>query len=148
MCEHVRFTGVCCGSQVREVFDSEGSEQHVLVVYCPLATPIRFELIVRVPLRDDGSVGVGVAEKVPPTHRLAPTQWRRGCRGGLRDHAGAGKRVNSRLVKGAGSGNAGAGGTVGGAGGRELTGAASPAAVSQAGLRAPAMEGERDQESA
>lgn len=41
-----------------------------------------------------------------------------------------------------------AGACGGGAGGRGLTGAASQAAVSQAGLRAPPMEGERDEKSA
>lgn len=45
-----------------------GSEQHVLVVYRPLAAALRLQLIVRVPLGDDGSVGVGVAKQGPPAH--------------------------------------------------------------------------------
>lgn len=44
--ECVSFTGVCCRLEVLQVFHSAGSEQHVLVVYCPLATAVRFQLIV------------------------------------------------------------------------------------------------------
>ena len=127
-------------SEVMEVFDRAVSEQHVLVVYGPLATPLRLQLIVRVPLRD---VGVGVAKQGSPPHRFTPTQrcgdWWRRIGGGV----GASEWVVPRLEN-----RAGTGGGAGGAGGRGLTGAACQAAVSQAGLRAPPMEGERDEESA
>lgn len=103
-----------------------GSEQHVLVVYCPLAAPLRFQLIVWIPLRDDGSVGVGVAEQRSPPYWFTPTQrsrdWWRRVLGGV----GASERVAPRLRDGAGSGR----GAGGGAGGRGLAGAASQAAVS------------------
>lgn len=49
-----------------------------------------------------------------------------------------------RLGHGRGAGGGGGGGE----GGWGLNGAASQAAVSQAGLRTPPMEGERDEESA
>lgn len=45
-----------------------GSKQHVLVVYRPLAVSLRLQLIVRVPLRDDGSVQIGVAMEGPSPH--------------------------------------------------------------------------------
>lgn len=108
------------------------SEQHVLVVNRPLAPSLGLQLVVRVPLRD-----VGVAQQRPPSHRLAPAQ-RHGRR---RGRVGAGEGWvpwgGDRTVTGAG-----------GAGGRGLTGGAGQAAVSQAGLRTPPMEGEGDEESA
>lgn len=48
------------------------SEQHVLVVYGPLAAAVGLQLVVRIPLRDDGSVG-GTKQR-PSPHRLAPPQ--------------------------------------------------------------------------
>lgn len=73
------------------------SEQHVLVVYRPLAAAVGLQLIVRVPLRDDGSVRVGVAEQGPPPHRFAPAQRRRRRMSGVGGGVGARERVVSRL---------------------------------------------------
>lgn len=126
----------------RRLLEWAGSHHGVLVVYRPLAPSVGLQLVVRVPLGNDGSVGV--AEEGPPSHGLAPSQkWRR--RFG-RSGSGVRKLVALRLVGGAGGGVAGARGGAGGGGG--LAGAAGQAAVSQAGLRAPTMERERDEESA
>lgn len=114
-----------------------GSHHGVLVVYCPLAAPVGLQLVVRVPLGKDGIVGVGVPEEGPPPHGFAPSQ-RRGRRFGR-------ELAMLRLADGAGGGVAGA---CGGAGGGGLAGAAGQAAVSQAGLRAPTVERERDEQSA
>ena len=46
VCERVGFTGDCRLLEVMEAGDSVGSEQHVLVVYRPLATALRLQLIV------------------------------------------------------------------------------------------------------
>lgn len=89
-----------------------------------------------------------MAKQGPPPHRLAPAQRRR-CRwSGVRGGVGASERAISWLGRGAGAGGGGGAAAGGGAGGRGLTGAASQTAVSQAGLRAPPMERERDKESA
>lgn len=123
-----------------------GSEQHVLVVDGPLATSLGLQLVVRVPLRD---VGVGVAKRGSPPNRFAPTQGS-GGRWRVVGGVGAGERLVARLGDGDGAGaGGGVGAGAGGAGGGgRLAGAASQAAVSQAGLGAPPMEGERDEQSA
>lgn len=88
---------------------------------------------------------VGVAEQGSPPHRFTPTQRSGSWRRRVRDAVGASEWPISRLGNRTGTGS-GAG--AGGAGGRGLSGAASQAAVSQAGLRTPPMEGERDEKSA
>lgn len=143
MCVSVsQVTAVCLSVCLR----SRWSKQHVLVVYRPLASSLGLQLIVRVALRDDGSVGGRVAEQGPASHGLAPTQ-----RGGGR-HRGGVRRgrvgVRGRLGGGPGTGGGSAATAGGGAGGRGLTGAPGQAAVSQAGLRAPPVKGEWGEEGA
>lgn len=116
--------------------EQRGSEQHVLVVYRPLATAVGLQFVVRVPLGDDGSVRVGVAQQWSPPHRFAPTEVGGRRQSGFRGGAG-------ELGEGAGTGGGGGGGGEG----RELTGAAEQAAAGQAGLGAPPMEREGDEES-
>ncbi|TNN59121.1 hypothetical protein EYF80_030655 [Liparis tanakae] len=106
-------------------------QQHVLVVYRPLAAPVGLQLVVRVPL---GDVGGGVPwRQRPPPHGLAPAERSGGGRRGIGRPPAAGLR--RRAGSGAGAGEAG------GPGRR-------PAAVSHAGLRAPPVERERDEEGA
>ena len=145
-------TGVCgcvCVCE-RNGFTGDGGfdsvSHHVLVVYRPLAASVGLQLIVWVPLRNDGSVRVGVTLEGPPPHRFTPSQRRRRRRCGFRRGGGASELVVPWLGGGAMSG--GGGGAGGGAERGELDGAASQAAVSQTGLWAPPMEGERDEESA
>lgn len=131
-------TGLCWMCTATCTCASVPSEQHVLVVNGPLAPSLGLQLVVRIPLRD---VGVGVAQQRPPSHRLAPPQrderrWGR-VGGGVGAGKGLAPRLGDRHLTGAG-----------GAGGRGLTGAAGQAAVSQAGLRTPPVEGEGDEESA
>lgn len=98
------------------------------------------QLVVRIPL---GDVGDGVPRKErPPPRRLTPAKRSGGRQRGIGHAVGA----RERAVRGRRDG-AGAGGGAGaaGAGGAGLTGAAGQAAVSQAGLRTPTMEGEGDE---